>query len=442
MDRERLWPMCKSVTISVIWCILATLALARPRLETASNHWIGTLKPGASVGFQVRVANRSKEICRGVLCGVFLQGRKLGQVISQADLAPNSEVYLEGTVSLPADLSESLQSKTPEQVMQLQLLPYRVADLSPADIAVETTTEGLRWVVTVINKGAAPAPSVPYRLLFDGKSIQQKKIFQAVGPGESCQFTFVDKRPLERGKHKLVCQVDPAGELEDADASNNQYELDWQSGSSRPDLVVKGLRTEPEMAVVGTPVRIFFTLSNNGEIDMFKLPVQLNLDGKLEQEKKFFQALPPGGEAELYVTWVPTDAGEHKLSLTCQGETTPARVVNVEGRPGYKLQLMSANVPRSSRQGKDWVFDVVVQNQGSLPCDSVKAVLWADGSRVWSARLHEPLPAGQQTTLNLRWSAEQAGPHQLRIELTGQGAKVDEESDVNKTYPVVVEATP
>jgi hypothetical protein len=394
------------------------------------------------VGFQVRVINRSSEICRGVVCSVLMQGRKLGQVISQPDLAPNGEVLLEGSVTLPGDLAESLQGKSPDQVMDLQLQPSRVADLCPADIAVESTSEGLRWVVTVINKGTAPAPSIPYRLLWDGQSIQQKKVLLAVGPGESHQFTFVDKRPLERGKHKLTCQVDPEGELDDKDTGNNQYQLDWQSGSNRPDLSIGSWHVEPDTAVVGEPVRVFFTLTNNGEVELFKLPVQLHVNDRVEVDKKFFQSLPSGGETELTLTWLPKVAGDHKLRLMCQGQFTPARPLTVSGRPGYKLQLLTANIPKRSHPDKDWIFDVVFQNQGSLPCDSVKAVLWADGSRVWSARLANPLPPGQEATLNLRWSAQRPGSHQLRIELTGQGARADNEADVNKIYPVQVEAAP
>ena len=440
LHHERLSPMQKTANSMMIWILLAGLAGARPRLEAASNEWNGALKAGAPMGFQVRVVNRSKEISRGVVCSVLMQGRKLGQVVSNPDLAPNGEILLEGSVPLPSDLSESLQGKSPGQVLELQLQPYRVADLSPADIAVETTTEGMRWVVTVINKGAAPAPSIPYRLLWDGQPIHQKKLLQAVGPGESQQFTYLDKRPPERGKHKLACVVDPDGELEDADTANNQYQLDWQGASNRPDLSIGGWHMEPETAVVGEPVRIFFTLTNNGEVEMFKLPVQLKIDDKVEQDKKFFQSLPPGGEAELSFSWIPSEAGEHKLRLICQGQATPPRPIAVAGRPGYKLQLVSADIPKRSHQGKDWIFDVVLKNQGTLPCDSVKAVLWADGSRVWSARLSNPLPPGGEATLNLRWSAEQPGAHQLRIELTGQGAKADQEADVNKTYPVQVDA--
>ncbi|MBS2033436.1 hypothetical protein JST97_00495 [bacterium] len=421
---------------------LASLSLsgwARPRLDAASHNWTGEFKPGGQLGFSLRVVNRSKEISRGVLCSVYLQGKKIGQAYSNADLPAQGEVLLEGNCFLPSDLDAEVQKRSADQVLTLQLQPYRVPDLSPADIAVEQTTEGMRWTVTVINKGQAPAPSVPYQLFWDGKAIAQKKALQAVAAGDSYQFVYQDRRPPEGGKHKLSCWVDPTGELEDADTSNNQYVLEWQANASKPDLVARGLTLEPETAVVGTPIRVIFELANTGEVEMFKLPVSLKVNDKIEVEKKFFQSLAPGAETNLTLTWVPTQAGEQRLSVVCQGAASQPKVVNVTGRPGYKFGAFSANVPKRSRQGKDWVFNTTFKNVGSLPCDSVRATLWADGSRVWSARLDQPLQPGQDATLDLRWSAEKPGKHELRIDITAQGAKADDGADIRNSYQVEVE---
>lgn len=421
---------------------LASLSLsawARPRLDAASHNWTGDLKPGGQLGFSLRVVNRSKEVSRGVLCSVYLQGKKIGQVFSSSDLPAQGEVLLEGSCFLPADLPGEVQKRAADQVLTLQLQPYRVPDLSPADIAVEQSSEGLRWTVTVVNKGQAPAASVPYQLFWDGKAIAQKKALQAVAAGDSYQFVYQDKRPLESGKHKLSCWVDPTGELEDADTSNNQYALEWQASASKPDLVARGLSLEPETAVVGTPVRVLFELANTGEVEMFKLPVSLKVDDKVEVEKKFFQALPPGAETNLSLTWVPVQAGEHRLSVICQGASSQPRMVEVAGRPGYKFGAFSANVPKRSRQGKDWIFNTNFKNVGTLPCDSVRATLFADGSRVWSARLDQPLQPGQEANLDLRWSADKPGKHELRIDITAQGAKADDSSDIRNSYQVEVE---
>ncbi|MFN8610325.1 MAG: CARDB domain-containing protein [Vulcanimicrobiota bacterium] len=421
---------------------LAALSLngwGRPRLEAASHNWTGELKPGGQLIFSVRAVNRSKETSRGVLCSVYLQGKKIGQAFSNADLPAQGEVLLEGNCSLPADLAAEVQKRSADQVLTLQLQPYRVPDLSPADIAVEQTTEGLRWTVTVVNKGQAPAAAVPYQLFWDGRAIAQKKALQAVGAGDSYQFVYQDKRPVESGKHKLSCWVDPTGEIEDADTSNNQYALDWQANASKPDLVTRGLTLEPEAAVVGTPVRVMFELANTGEVEMFKLPVSLKVNDKIEVEKKFFQSLPPGAETNLTLTWVPSQAGQQRLTIICQGAASQAKIVEVAGRPGYKFGAFKVDVPKRSRQGKDWIFNTNFKNVGTLPCDSVRAVLWADGTRVWSARLDQPLQPGQEANLDLRWSAEKPGRHELRIDISAQGAKADDSADIRNTYQVEVE---
>jgi len=431
--------MRKTLTTILGLASLAGVAWARPRLDAASPHWNGDMKAGGQIGFSVRAVNRSKETSRGVLCSIYLQGKKIGQVFSAADLPAQGEVLLEGTCSLPADLAAELQKRTPGQVLTMQLQPYRVPDLSPADIAVEQNSEGLRWTVTVVNKGAAPATAVPYQLFWDGKAIAQKKVLEAVQPGDSYQFVYQDKRPLESGKHKLSCWVDPAGELDDADTSNNQYQLEWQANATRADLTARGVAIEPENAVVGSPVRVMFALTNTGEVELLKLPVVLKVNDKVEAEKKFFQSLPPGGETELTLTWVPTQAGQQRLTVTCQGVTSPPKIVEVSGRPGYKFGAFRANVPKRSRLEKEWVINTSFQNQGTLPCDSVRAVLWADGSKVWSARLDQPLQPGAEATLDLRWSADKPGKHELRIEVTAQGAKADEAADIRNSYQVEVE---
>lgn len=418
---------------------LSAAASARPRLDAASPHWSGELKPGGQIGYSLRAVNRSKEISRGVLCSIYLQGKKIGQVFSAADLPAQSEVLLEGTCSLPSDLAAEIQKRSPEQVLTMQLQPYRVPDLSPADISVEQSSEGLRWTVTVVNKGAAPAPAVPYQLFWDGKAIAQKKALESVQPGDSYQFVYQDKRPLEGGKHKLSCWIDPTGEIEDADTGNNQYQLEWQGSSSKADLTARGVSIEPENAVVGSPVRVMFALTNTGDVELLKLPVVLKVDDKVEGEKKFFQSLPPGGETELTMTWVPTEAGPHRLSVSCQGVTSPARTIEVAGRPGYRFGAFKANVPKRSRLEKEWIINTTFQNLGTLPCDSVRAVLWADGSKVWSARLDQPLQPGAEAALDLRWSADKPGKHELRIEVTAQGAKADQSADIRNTYQVEVE---
>lgn len=431
--------MRKTLTTLFGLALCSAVALARPRLDAASPHWSGEMKPGGQINYSVRAVNRSKEISRGVLCSIYLQGKKIGQVFSAADLPAQGEVLLEGNCALPSDLAAEIQKRSPEQVLTMQLQPYRLPDLSPADIAVEQSSEGLRWTVTVVNKGAAPASAVPYQLFWDGKAIAQKKVLEAVAPGDSYQFVYQDKRPLEGGKHKLSCWIDPAGELEDADTSNNQYQLEWQGVSKKSDLSARSVSIEPENAVVGSPVRVLFALSNTGEVELLKLPVVLKVDDKVESEKKFFQSLPPGGEVELTMTWVPTEAGKHRLSVTCQGVTSPPRVVEVAGRPGYKFGAFRANVPKRSRLEKEWIINTTFQNVGTLPCDSVRAVLWADGSKVWSARLDQPLQPGAEANLDLRWSADKPGKHQLRIEVTAQGAKADQAADIRNSYEVEVE---
>lgn len=324
----------------------------------------------------------------------------------------------------------------------------RTADLKPVDIALEVTGEGARWTVSVLNQGNAPAPKIPYRLLLDGKVIQEKTLLEPLEAGAVKSIIFLDRRPLEAGKHRLACLLDPEAQVADADTSNNLYEVNWQPvaaakfADAKSDFEIRAVSIEPQQAQVGTPLRVFFQVYNSSEIELYRVPVSLSVDGSVVAEKTFFQKLAPQTEADLSLPWVPTEAGDHRLTLHCQGQSSPPQSFQVAARPGYKLQLLSATVPKRSRQDKDWVIEVTIKNQGSLAAEAVKAVLWVDGSRAWSGRLSEGLKPDQQATIPLRWSALQAGQRQLRIELTAQGAKSDEKSDVNQTYQVEVEPNP
>lgn len=319
----------------------------------------------------------------------------------------------------------------------------RTADLKPLDIALEVTSEGVRWTVSVLNQGSAPAPRIPYRLLLDGKVVQETTVLEPLEAGAVKEIVFLDPRPLEAGKHRLACLVDPESQVADADSSNNLYEVNWQPfTAAKSDLEIRALSIEPQQGQVGTPLRVLFQVYNGSEIELYRVPVSLSVDGSVVAEKTFFQKLAPQTEADLSLPWVPTESGEHRLTVHCQGQSSPPQRFQVAARPGYKLQLLSATVPKRSRQDKDWVIEVTVKNQGTLVAEAVKAVLWVDGSRAWSGRLSEGLKPDQQATIPLRWSALQAGQRELRIEVSGQGARSDESSDVQRAYKVEVEPNP
>ena len=421
-------------------CFLALSAplLARPRLDAGPVQASGQLTAGRSLEVEVAVTNRSREIARGVLADILLDGKKIGQLTSSPDLAPGAQVSLQGQIQVPGDLAERWQGKDARQSLQVRVAVYRSPDLQPLDLTVETRPDGVQWTATITNQGKAPAPSLSYQFLCDDQVVTQKKLFEAVGPGESREIVFLDRKPLEPGKHRLSCVVNQDGEVDESDVSNNRFDFVWQAVANKPDLTVRSWEVEPAVGKVGTPVRVSATVVNNGEIELFRVPLALKVNGQQVAERKFYQSVPAKGEADFNLNWVPTAAGSYQLAVVCQGQTSPVRTVTVEGRPGYQLELVSANLPKRSPQGKEWVFDVVLRNSGTLVAEGVKATLWADGTRVWSSRLAEPLAACSTATIQVRWTADKPGVHQLRLELGGQGARVQAEGAVKRDYTVEV----
>lgn len=429
----------------IVWILFLVLvtflpAMARPRLEVVQRRWSGQ---GDSLRLELQVSNRGPDTSRGVLCSVFLGPEKVGQLTSAADLAAQKQVALEGVVQLSPSQLARLEGREPQQALRLELSALRIADLAVSDIAVEQAppgqAQGNRWLVTITNQGQAPAPSIPFRLLRNGELVHQKKQLESLAPGEARTLAYVDKGPWEGTRHKLECVIDPDHELEDANPANNRYTLQWSQASSRPDLAIRGWSLDDKGLQVGTPVRLLVSVANQGEIDLYRVPLTLQVNGEAEVEKKFFQTLPPESEAEFQLAWVPRRAGDHQLRLVCQGVTTPARSVHVEARPGYRLQIVSSNVPTLSRLDKDWIFELEVVNAGTLPCEAPRAVLTQRGNRLWSSSLGASLGPGQAAKIQLRWTAERPGKQELKVEISGQGARADEDADVEQVYPVEVE---
>ncbi len=420
--------------------LLIAPALARPRLEIASRRWSGA---GDALRLEVTVSNRGPDLARGVLCVVYLGSEKVGQLSSPADLPAQKQMLLEGTLQLSPSQRARLEGKEPGQALRIELSAQRIADLAVTDIAVEQAAlgggQGVRWLVTVVNQGLAPAASIPYRLLRNGENVFQKKQLDALGPGEARTLVYLDRSTWEGARHKLECLIDPEQELEDSNLTNNRYTLQWSQASSRPDLSVRNWNIEDKGIQVGTPVRLIVSVTNQGDIDLYRVPLSLQVNGETEVEKKFFQALAPEGEADFQLAWVPRRAGEHQLRLVCQGVATPPRSVHVEPRPGYRLQIVSSNIPKISRLDKDWIFELEVSNAGTLPCEAPRAVLTQRGSRLWSASLGPSLAPGQVARIQLRWTAERPGKQELKVEISGQGARADEAADVEQMYPIEVE---
>jgi hypothetical protein len=422
-----------------LYLALTAAAGSAPRLETASAQWTGRMQPGGEVELQVRLVNRSKETSPGVVCNVLLEEQKIGELHTPLDLSPGAEITLGGKFKLPADLPAKWTDQSPTSALQLRLAPYKVADLSASDVTVEAVSEGMRWTASVTNRGQLPVASVPYRLSWDGQVVQEKKLLESLAPGASREISIVDRRAASPGKHLIALEVDPLGELDDADRSNNRYQLDWHPTVQKADLALREWSVEPAAPQAGLPAKVTFTVANTGEIELYRVPITFKVNGVVEAEKKFYQAVPAQGEAQFSLPWMPKAPGEYKLSLSTGSQTTAAKTVEVAARPGYRLQLVSANVPRRSPEGKEWEFEVAVGNAGTKPGESVKAVLWVDGRRAWSARLPQPLAPGAQASLPLRWTAEQAGQHTLRVEVTAQGAPAGPDANVNQTYTVQVD---
>lgn len=298
-------------------------------------------------------------------------------------------------------------------------------DLKPLDLALEVSGSSARWTISLVNQGTEAARLVRFQLLRDGKMVYQGERSQVVEPGGLVQIEVLESQPPVAGAARLTCILD----------GNQRYEVDWQPRlQARADVQVFPPVVESSRPQLGSPVKLQFKVKNQSQLELYRVPVELLVDGKVVATKTFFQKLPLQAEADFTLSWVADQVGSRRLQVRSQGQLSDPVEVEIADRPGYRLQLLSASVPRSSRLGKEWEIEVLVKNQGTLPAEGVKAVLWVDGTRVWSARLSQPLGVEQQERLSLRWGATRPGTVKLRLEVTAQGAG----SETSKDYEIEV----
>ena len=155
-------------------------------------------------------------------------------------------------------------------------------------LVVETGRE-TNITVRVENRGRSPSPSFNISLSNLTHTVSQV----TAGPLEtgSAACIQVPWRPRRDGNHTLLVRLDPAGEVDETTASNNNAFLTLFAGPSKPDLRPCGFRLEDGERLVAE-------VTNQGTAPSPSFTASLRLEGVAIRDS-ICPSLAPGEEANL-----------------------------------------------------------------------------------------------------------------------------------------------
>lgn len=198
-----------------------------------------------------------------------------------------------------------------------------------------------------------------------------------------------------------------------------------------PTLRATSLSSDVD-AQVGTPVHLSFQVLNQGEADVFQVPMSLLVDGQEVLHKVFYETIPAkGGSLELSFSYVPKAAGRHRYAVvlgpsgtapppTKLGPGASAQIL-VKDRPGFSLGIVSCDLPPQVHVGEERVIVVVVKNSGDQVAQDVKVSLLLDGVRSASGRLQAGLGPDQTAPVELHWFPSSSAARKVELRVEGQG---------------------
>ena len=437
-----------------LWLLLVLLmawpvwAQRGPLLEAQKVLVTGPAVEGQEARVSVVVFNRGDATAYGVSCTLSCNGVEWGTLSKAQELAQNSQVTLEGMLKVPkgglgtpnADGTPRLVARVgqffmPDLVIEKLELPEIINRGEPADIKI-----------TVQNRGRGPAGGPVLELLVDGKALETKRTLGRLNEGAR-EVVVISWTPVREGKAELTAVLDRARKIDEQDEGNNTQAQSVTVKAERSTaLRVTELALESREARVGSPVRLRLGITNTGELEVYRVPLVLQVNGKEIQSKTYYVELKGGGSAELFVRFTPHEGGPQTVTaiLGPPGarpeaalHNSAAAKIDVIGRAGYHLRVTSLEAPSRVASGKDYILTAIVKNSGDMPSDVCKVALLANGVRVATARADRGLSPGEETRIKVRWSPSKVG--RIKLGALADGSGPENSQDDEKPYEVEVQ---
>ncbi|MBI3925418.1 MAG: hypothetical protein HY319_07765 [Armatimonadetes bacterium] len=317
------------------------------------------------------------------------------------------------------------QPPLPDLVVEELRLPEQLPAGEPVEV-----------IVFVRNVGAAEAGGPVASLSADGQLVASKRGNDVLRPGER-EGIPVRWVPEGEATVTLTARVDPERRIAEADEENNQASAQAQVGAPRSaGLRVLGLKLAGDPRV-GSPVEARITLSNQGELPVYRFPVKLLVDGRETAAVVRHGELASGTSAELALNWIPSRPGAQELTAVL-GEAAPsaensasarvevvgpvlARSDRSEGAPtGNPLRPVEFKLEGEARQGSPVETRITISNQSEALVYRFPVRILVDGKKSVDVVRHHALEPGKSTVMALKWIPPQAGPAEVTV-VVGEG---------------------
>lgn len=421
--------------------LLAAAAWAQrgPILEAQRILVTGGGAEGEEARVSVVVHNRGDSAAYGVSCTLSANGVEWGTLSKAQELAPGGQTTIEGTLKVPkggavpvaSDGAVKLDARLgqfflPDLVIEKVELPEVVNRGEPADIRI-----------TVRNDGKGPAGGPVVEVLKDGKPLEAHRTLGRLNEGAR-EVISITWTPHTEGKVELMAVVDRKNKVDEQDEGNNARPVVAKVLAERSTLLrVNELVLEsPQEPRLGSPVRLRLAVNNSGELDVYRVPVVVQVDGKEVQAKTYYVEIKPQSGADLYVRFTPNQPGKQTVTAILgpsgarvdnAGKNSASTSIEVAGRAGYHLRVTSMEAPSRVALGKDYIVTATVKNTGDMAADVCKVALTANGAPIVTERSERGLGPGQEARIKLRWSPSKLGVVRLGALASGTGAEAGEE---------------
>ncbi|MFP4001383.1 MAG: CARDB domain-containing protein, partial [Thermoplasmata archaeon] len=274
-------------------------------------------------------------------------------------------------------------------------------------------------ISTVSNIGETGVEEINVTLELDGVEIDRRSVDLA--PNEEKDVTFTWEAPQQTGSHTLSSEINPEGEIDESDDTNNFATIDVEIVSG-PDLSIEyfNVLTEDETTFEGDTVTIEAIIANDGEWHTDNVEVTIYLDrGEDTEEEIHFETIDPieGSDSEtITTTWeaeMPENIDERSydrsISVAVQqigGEEITDGPITVTVEKQTELTISDVSLDRDeATEGEEVTIAGQVDNVGNFAIEEYTLYLYVDGEEVDNTTF-EDLISEDSREFEFTWAAE------------------------------------
>jgi subtilase family serine protease len=249
--------------------------------------------------------------------------------------------------------------------------------------------------------------------------------------------------PSDGGTHRLRYEADVDHQVQETSETNNAFERTVAVIDNRPDLVAEDI-TFSSPPTLGVPTTATARLRNAGASATGTFAVKWFLDG-VQVGYGGHAPLGPGQVStdNVRFSWTPASPGLHQLRFAAdvdsqvgerdESNNVVSRAIDViDPRPDLRVDdIAFTSLPTL---GQPTTAIARLSNIGRSDSVGFTVKWFLDGVEVGYGA-HDPLPAGQTSSGNVRfsWTPASPGPHRLRFAADVDG-NVEEASEANNAW--------